>query len=257
MMWTNFVIGLKIKNTNLLLQLCPYLPRLASSQWPFHYQRLKLLCPHIGLVLITILHSRREYFPSKRVFAPVGFRNITSKLQPCYFSKEKGGHLVLLSAFSALNQATILDKYPITVIEELQGTNLFYKINLKDGYTQIHMHAADVPKPSFRTHQVSYDLQVQDECVWIDQHACYLPMCYEFHILAIFAQICVGILDDTVTYDTNVYIIWRWFWATVCWLSVYHLCEIAKLVYILNCGKNSETANLYNFAMCCGSCYLL
>lgn len=56
----------------------------------------------------------------------------------------------------SLIKATVKDKFPIPNIEELlhelQGTQLFSKIDLNSGYHQVKMHAKDIYKTAFKIH---------------------------------------------------------------------------------------------------------
>nr|GFC43153.1 putative reverse transcriptase domain-containing protein [Tanacetum cinerariifolium] len=80
------------------------------------------------------------------------------------FVKKKDGSFWKCIDYHELNKLTVKNRYILLRIEDsfdqLQGSSVYSKINVRSGYYQLRVLDEDIPKTMFRTRYGHYDFQV-------------------------------------------------------------------------------------------------
>ncbi|GJR18083.1 putative reverse transcriptase domain-containing protein [Tanacetum coccineum] len=83
---------------------------------------------------------------------------------PILFIKNKDGSFWMCINYRELNKLTVKNLYLLLRIndlfDQLQGSSVYSKIDLRYGYHQLRVHEKDIPKTAFRTRYGHYEFQV-------------------------------------------------------------------------------------------------
>nr|GFC05870.1 putative reverse transcriptase domain-containing protein [Tanacetum cinerariifolium] len=113
--------------------------------------------------------------------APSGMKNLSEQLKelsdkgfirpssspwgaPVLFGKKKDGSFWMCIDYRELKKLTVKNRYPLPRIDDLfdqlQGSSVYSKIDLRSGYHQLRVRNEDIPKTAFRTRYGHYEFQV-------------------------------------------------------------------------------------------------
>ncbi|GKA58063.1 putative reverse transcriptase domain-containing protein, partial [Tanacetum coccineum] len=118
---------------------------------------------------------------------------------PVLFVKKKDGSFRMCIYYQELNKLTMKNRYLLPRIDDLfdqlQGSSVYSKIDLRLGYHQLRVREEDIPKTAFRTRYRHYEFQV-------------MPFGLT-NALAVFMnlmnQVCKPYLDKFVIVDILIY----------------------------------------------------
>ncbi|GJV99157.1 putative reverse transcriptase domain-containing protein [Tanacetum coccineum] len=83
---------------------------------------------------------------------------------PVLFVKKKDGSFRMCIDYHELNKLTVKNRYPLPRIDDLfdqlQGSSMYSKIDLRLGYHQLHIKEEDIPITTFRTRYGHFEFQV-------------------------------------------------------------------------------------------------
>ncbi|GJS04598.1 putative reverse transcriptase domain-containing protein [Tanacetum coccineum] len=83
---------------------------------------------------------------------------------PILFVKKNDGSFRMCIDYRELNKLTVKNCYPLPRIDDLfdqlQGLQVFSKINLRSGYHRLRVHEDDIPKTAFRTRYGHFEFTV-------------------------------------------------------------------------------------------------
>nr|GEU54747.1 putative reverse transcriptase domain-containing protein [Tanacetum cinerariifolium] len=82
---------------------------------------------------------------------------------PVLFFKKKDGYFQMCIDYHELNKLTVKNRYPLPRIDDLfdqlQGSSVYSKIDLRSGYHQLRVHDENIPKTAFRIRYGHYEFQ--------------------------------------------------------------------------------------------------
>ncbi|GKF57638.1 putative reverse transcriptase domain-containing protein, partial [Tanacetum coccineum] len=80
------------------------------------------------------------------------------------FVKKKDRSFCMCIDYHELNKLTVKNRYPLPRIDDLfdqlQGSSVYSKIDLRSGYHQLRVREEDITKTTFRTRYGHYEFQV-------------------------------------------------------------------------------------------------
>nr|GFB28620.1 putative reverse transcriptase domain-containing protein [Tanacetum cinerariifolium] len=93
---------------------------------------------------------------------------------PIQYVKKKDGSFRMCIDYRELNKLTVKNRYPLPRIDDLfdqlQGSSVYSKIDLRLGYHRLRVREENIPKNSFQNSL--WPLRISGYAVWFDERTC-------------------------------------------------------------------------------------
>nr|GEW05245.1 putative reverse transcriptase domain-containing protein [Tanacetum cinerariifolium] len=124
---------------------------------------------------------------------------------PIFFVKKNDGSFRMCIDYRELNKLTVKNRYPLPRIDDLfdqlQGSSVYSKIDLRSGYHQLRVQEQDVPKTTFRTWYGHYEFRVMPFGL-TNAHAVFMDLmnrvCKPY-----LDKFVIVFIDDIIIYSKN------------------------------------------------------
>ncbi|GJX28472.1 putative nucleotidyltransferase, ribonuclease H [Tanacetum coccineum] len=137
-----------------------------TRQVEFHIRLIPGAAP-VARAPYRLAHAEmKELAEQLKELSDKGFIRLSSSPwgAPILFVKKKDGSFQMYIDYRELNKLTVKNRYPLPRIDDLfdqlQGSSIYSKIDLRSGYHQLKIIEEDIPKTAFRTRYGHYEFQV-------------------------------------------------------------------------------------------------
>ncbi|GKB59617.1 hypothetical protein Tco_0915803 [Tanacetum coccineum] len=137
-----------------------------TRQVEFHIELIPGAAPVARAPYRLAPTEMKELAEQLKELSDKGFIRPSSSLwgAPILFVKKKDGSFWMCIDYRELNKLTMKNRYPLLRIDDLfdqlQGSSIYSKIDLRSGYHQLRVREEDIPKTAFRTRYGHYEFRV-------------------------------------------------------------------------------------------------
>lgn len=126
---------------------------------------------------------------------------------PVFFVKKNDGSMKMFIDYRELNKVIVKNRYPLPRIEDLldylQGTQVFSKIDLRSGYQQVRVKREEILKTTFKTRYGDYEFLVMTFGL-TNAHVMFMDMMNRIRIFDDYLdQFAVVFIDDILIYSQS------------------------------------------------------
>mgnify|MGYP005824300783 CR=1 FL=1 len=119
--------------------------------------------------------------------------------------EKKDKSLRMVVDYRALNEVTIKNRYPLSMVndlfDEMQGAKVFSKIDLRSGYHQLKFREKDIPKTAFTTRYGLYEYTVMS--FGLTNAPAYFMSMMNKVFMEFLDKFVVVFIDDILVYSKN------------------------------------------------------